>query len=129
MSNSMPQARKLAYKKIAYIAGPYSAETVWKTKTNIQAAERISAQLWVMGAAVICPHVNSGFFDGLVPYGAFLKGYLEVLSRCDFLVVLPAYEESHGTQKEIDKAKRLGKPVYYIPKDWHSIRKELGLVL
>lgn len=129
MNNLIPKARELAYKKVVYIAGPYSADTIWKTKTNIQAAEKLSAQLWMMGAAVICPHINSGFFDGIIPYRSFLKGYLEVLSRCDFLVVLSTYEDSSGTMKEIDKAKRLGKPVYYIPQDWNLIRKELGIVL
>lgn len=93
--------------KVAYLAGPYRAETPHKTECNIQEAAKHAVALWKEGFAVICPHKNSAQFDGEAPDNVWLAGYLEILKRCDF-VVLYGDTVSSGVQAEIDLARKLG---------------------
>jgi hypothetical protein len=38
---------------------------------------------------------------------------MEILSRCDFVIMTPDWEKSEGARKERDKAIALGIPVFY----------------
>ena len=97
---------------MAYIAGPYRAETAWGIDQNIQAARRVSASLWEHGIANFCPHANTAHFDGIAPDEVFLEGGLIMLRRCDAVVLVGKWWESAGTRAEIEEAKRLGIPVF-----------------
>ena len=97
--------------KIAYIAGPYRASTVYETTQNIQRAREVAAEFWRMGYAVICPHMNSALMDGVVPDGLFLAGDQEFISRMrrgDVFVLLPGWTDSIGTMAELAIAVVLG---------------------
>jgi hypothetical protein len=98
---------------VAYVAGPYRSETIYDIEQNIQRAKRLAAELWKRGYAVICPHANSGFMDGVCDDETFLEGELELLRRSDFVVVLNGWEGSGGTRKELELAKSLGIPIYF----------------
>jgi hypothetical protein len=74
-----------------------------------------------MGYAVLCPHANTAFMD----FGCdevFLDGDLEILRRCDLVVVAPGWESSEGTRAEIREAHNELKPVYYWPEDREQIQ-------
>lgn len=103
---------------IAYVGGPYRANSIHAIGCNIRAAEAVAVELWRMGWAVICPHLNSAFLDGAVPDEAFLAGDLEIMTRCDALVLIEGWRDSQGARAERDHAYRLGIPVYY----WHLHR-------
>lgn len=96
---------------MAYVAGPYRAPTVWGIKENIRRAEEAATRLWQMGYTVFCPHLNTAFFDGLCPDEVWLEGDLVVLRRCDFLVLLEGWKNSHGASNEVSEARRLDMPV------------------
>lgn len=97
--------------KIAYIAGPYRAPTVFGVTQNIQRAREVAAEFWRMGYAVLCPHMNSALMDGVVPDGIFLTGDHEFLRRMrpgDIFVLLPDWTKSEGTKAELALAISLG---------------------
>lgn len=104
--------------KLCYLAGPYrSPDGIIGIRRNIWRAEEVAVQLWQAGLAVISPHKNTALLDGAGPDDMWLKGDLEMIRRCDFIVVLPGWEKSHGTNTEIDFAHEHKIPVYYWDKD------------
>lgn len=97
--------------ELAYIAGPYRAKTRIGIIKNIMAARKVAQELWKAGYAVICPHSNSALFSS-VPEESFIDGDIEILKRCDAVVLVPEWEESTGTLSEIEVAIANGIPVY-----------------
>lgn len=102
--------------KVAYVAGPYRADTIYGVAQNIQKARDVALRLWKLGYAAICPHSNTAFFDGACDDSVWLSGDLEILRRCDFVVVLDGWEKSEGATKEVQIANIDGIPVY--PESW-----------
>lgn len=101
---------------LAYVAGPYrDRRGTYYVDQNIWAARQLAAGLWARGFAVICPHMNTAHFDGLADDQAFLDGTLEMLRRCDLVVITSTWHISAGTRAEIREALRLGIPVYHWP--------------
>ena len=98
--------------KIAYVIAPYRAKTLYQLHKNIQRAEECAAQLWRFGFAVICPHKNSAYFDGIMPDETFINGDLEILRRCDFVVCADDSVISDGMGKELDFAYQHNIQVY-----------------
>ncbi len=99
--------------KLAYTAGPYRSDTIHGTVNNIRAAERVAIKYWKSGYAVICPHKNSSLLDGACPDSVWLAGDLEMLSRCDTIIMIPGWEHSAGAKKELEAAVGWGKEVIY----------------
>jgi len=97
------------YNKLVYIAGPFRAETLFEIEKNVMRAREYAAAVWKAGAVGVCPHSNTGFsFQGLVPDDAWLKGDLEILRRCDAIVMMPGWRESSGSRAEHELSKKLG---------------------
>ncbi len=109
--------------KVIYVAGAYRADTPEATARNIRRAEAVARQLWRMGAAVICPHLNSFFFDGLVPDEWFLNGYLEMVRRSDMVVTVPNWVRSQGAKAEVWEAQKRRIPVLHWPWDRKTIKE------
>ena len=110
--------------KLVYVAGPYSdPRGFWYSKQNIQKAEEIAVELWQYGFAVICPHANTAFFDGAIPYDQFLAGDFEIIRRCDVLVLLPGWEKSKGALKELEHAKICNVKYFEWPRDKKKLEK------
>ena len=82
---------------------------------NIRRAEAVSLELWRMGAAPVCPHTSTRFFEGALPDETFLRGDLVLLERCDGVVLVKGWESSEGTVAEIRHANKIGKPVFKWP--------------
>lgn len=90
--------------KVVYIAGPFRGPTPWAVEQNIRRAEELAAEVWRCGAACICPHANSRFFTGVAPDEIFLEGDLEILRRCDAILMTPDWERSKGACAERQEA-------------------------
>ncbi len=98
--------------KVIYIAGPFRSKTEWGRQQNIREAERYALEVWVRGAAAICPHKNTEHFEGSAPDQLWIQGDLEILRRCDAVLFLPTWRMSQGAILERSYAEERGIPVF-----------------
>lgn len=98
---------------LIYIAGKYSGDI----DNNIADARKVAIDLWEMGHAVICPHLNSSHMeqDCQATWEDYLRGDLNIISRVDALVMLEYWQASKGATMEHEYAKSLNIPIYYVP--------------
>lgn len=114
--------------KRIYIAGPYSADNVISVLENIRKGIRASSEVLLAGFAPFCPWLD--FMYSLVlregeqisveTYYAYSLKWLEV---SDAVFVLPGWESSRGTRREIGAALALDIPVFYdleLLKQWRG---------
>jgi hypothetical protein len=97
--------------KVAYVAGPYRADTIYGVAQNIQKARDVALRLWKLGYAAICPHSNTAFFDGACPDSVWLEGDIEILKRCDLVVLVDGWETSAGACREVEVAAACAIPI------------------
>lgn len=103
--------------EVAYLAGKYRGKTVSEIEENIALARRGAKKLWRDGYAVICPHMNTAFMDGVVDDDRFLLGDIEIINRCDVVFMLPNWKESEGAKRERECAFGKMMPVYYLAEE------------
>ncbi len=108
--------------RTAYIAGPYRPRGIWKRVPvvkwliiawNIHRARKVALRWWRAGYAVIVPHGNTAFFDGRCPDSVWLSGDLEIMRRCDVVVMMPDWERSGGAVAEHVVAVEYGLEIVY----------------
>lgn len=106
--------------KVWYVAGPIRAFNkdghlnVFKVNMNCETASRVAMKYWVDGVScAICPHMNTRNFDGHKSDNTWLEGDIEILRRCDGIVMVQGWENSAGSRAELDFAKGLGLEVIY----------------
>lgn len=100
--------------KLVYVAGPYRAKTVWGVEQNILAAQQVTAQILAIdGLHPVCPHLNTRQMEGITSDEQVLEGTLEMLRRCDAVIIDGRWESSAGTRGEVAEALRLGLPILY----------------
>ncbi len=99
--------------KVVYIAGPFRAATPWLIEQNVRRAEEVSLAVWRLGAAALCPHMNTRHFQDCAPDATWIEGTLELLRRCDAVLVQGDWKASTGTRGEVAEAERLGLPVFH----------------
>lgn len=96
-----------------YVAGPYSADTEYGVKLNIAKAEAAAIKIWQTGsAAAICPHLNTAHWGGILTHQEFIEGDLEIINRCDAVLMLDGWMSSRGATQEYTHAKVGGKLVF-----------------
>lgn len=108
--------------KIVFIAGPYfSGGDPKKIRRNIFNAERVMiaiANEFAESRAVgfFCPHSHTRNFEikAKAPESYYQALDLTLLSSpaIDGLLLLPGWQDSSGTQRELECARNLGKPVF-----------------
>lgn len=98
--------------KVVYIIGPYRASNNFLIAENVRKAERVALKVWEMGAAALCPHLNTANFQFAAPDEVWLEGDKELLKRCDACVLADGWEKSAGSRAEIKYAESLGIPVF-----------------
>jgi hypothetical protein len=99
--------------RVIYVAGPYRGPNSWEIEENIRRAERAALEVWRAGAACICPHTNTRFFQGAAPDSVWLEGDLELLRRCDGILMVSGWTSSSGAKAEKALAESLYLPVFY----------------
>ena len=101
---------------VAFISGPYRADTVNGIHDNIEAARKVANKYRHMGYAVICPHMNSAYCDNGDDQ-MFLDECLAIISRLllgtDCMVMMNNWEKSEGAIKEQAKAVWRGVEIKY----------------
>ncbi len=101
--------------KVAYVSGPYRGKHCWDRLLNIWRARQAAIELWRQDYAVICPHMNTAWFDS---HGCdWLKGDIEFIKRLDpehdFLYMLKRWRTSPGAIAEWLVAKELNIKIVY----------------
>jgi hypothetical protein len=98
---------------LIYVAGKYTGDV----DANIAAARKVAIALWEKGHAVICPHLNSAHMeqDCKATWQDYLDGDLNMIARCDALVMVENWGNSPGAVMEHKYAESLGVPIYYAP--------------
>ena len=99
--------------KLIFVSGPFRADSSWGIECNIRKAEELALEVWKLGVAALCPHCNTRFFQGAAPDQVWIDGDLEMLSRCDGMIVVDEYGNSSGTLGEIKFCKDYDIPVFY----------------
>uniref|UniRef100_A0A6M3LE61 DUF4406 domain-containing protein n=1 Tax=viral metagenome TaxID=1070528 RepID=A0A6M3LE61_9ZZZZ len=119
-----------ATKTVVYVAGPFRAvphENQWLQWQNIMRAAALAHDVWMAGGVAICPHLNTAFFEGSMESRVWLDGDLEILRRCDAILMTEDWEESRGACAERDFALAHRIPVFYTVnalRDWLRGREE-----
>jgi hypothetical protein len=98
--------------KIVYIAGKFRGPTGWVVAENIRAAERVGIEVARLGFMPLIPHANTAHFDGEMNDDFWLQGTLELLRRCDLIVMVPGWENSTGARGELALAGELKMPIF-----------------
>lgn len=97
---------------VIYIAGPYRGASESEVFANILRARDCAAEVWKAGHIAICPHLNTMLMGGMLPDERWLEGDLEILKRCDGMMLVPGWESSSGSRRETGKAISFGIPIY-----------------
>lgn len=85
---------------VIYISGPFRAPDDYRKKLNRDAAEALAFLVWQVGAVALCPHMNTANFDQALPDAVWLAGDIELLRRCDAMVLTPNWALSEGATAE-----------------------------
>lgn len=98
---------------LIYIAGPLGAPTPLGVRRNIEAARDLGLKVAGFGAYPVIPHTNTGEFYGLLSEtDLWVPGAMELLRRCDALVMLNTWMKSKGTKAEVVQAQQARMPIH-----------------
>ena len=107
---------------LVYLAGPLTP----KLKKNLNPAidyllnirDMIEAakNLILKGYSVYCPALDFLYFlilkdDEMIDEKTIKDNSLKILRRCDFLVLLPGWEDSQGVKEEVEEAIKYRIPI------------------
>lgn len=100
--------------KLIYVAGKFSDKTRADVEANILAAELVGVEVARAGFWPVIPHANTAHpeFESVQPYQFWIAATLELLRRCDAIVMVPGWQDSSGARGELSEALRLGKPAF-----------------
>ena len=119
-------------KPIVYVAGLYRGKSrwrlvrAWEIFRNIVRARECALRWWTKGHAVICPHSNTAFMDGLADDSVWLTGDLELMRGCGIIVMLDGWDRSLGAIGEHQFAleevvAKQSAIIVYDPEQKHSV--------
>lgn len=107
-------------RKRVYVAGAISAPSAGKFLNNIRKGIQLSKDVFLAGFAPFCPfidfHYNLVMTDSevkMIKTEDYYDYSIAWLEATDVVLVVPGWEESVGTKKELARAKELNIPVYY----------------
>ena len=108
---------------LIYIAGPYRAPTAWGRERNIHEARRFGVMVARAGGYPVIPHSNTAHFDGEAPDELWLAGTLELMRRCDAVLLMPRWNDSSGARIERAEAARLHIPIFHVNSDGAGLER------
>jgi nucleoside 2-deoxyribosyltransferase len=105
--------------KLIYIAGPYGDKGGYLAiDANIAKAREAAAWCAERGIGYFCPHLNSAHFEAItpdVPVSYWYELDIELLRKCDAILMLDGWRQSTGSKAEKAEACRLDMPVFLWP--------------
>lgn len=97
---------------LIYIAGPLRSDTPISVRRNVEAARDLGLRVAEAGAYPVIPHTMTADFDKLLTYQFWLDGTLQLLARCDAIILTHTWEKSTGARAEHDWAQQHSMPSY-----------------
>ena len=114
--------------KRVYVAGAFSADNVLQVLKNIGRGELACAKVFQAGFSPFCPWHDKSYQMSLpeveFPTGMFYAHSMAWLDVSEAVLVLPGWENSKGTIREIEQAHKLNIPVFYTLEDLEAWDKE-----
>lgn len=107
--------------RLVYLAGPYSA--IIERTMNLRLAFEAGAAVCDLGVPDLFPVSPTRSTAHLDAHGTpeyFYAGTLELMRRCDAVMVFGDWRQSKGAVAEVEEAQRLGIPVFL---DANSLRR------
>ena len=99
--------------KLVYVAGRYSASSDRTVAENVEAARAVARVVATYPLLFpVVPHQLNAGLEDVGDYEWWLAGTLELMRRCDAVVMVPGWEGSRGACAEREEAHRLGLPVF-----------------
>lgn len=108
--------------KLVYVAGPFRAassyvpghQDMFAVQENIMAAMKLGLEVArTPGLFPVIPHANTMFFTAAAPDQVWLDGDLEMLARCDAILMTPDWQRSSGARAEHVFAADRNIPIFY----------------
>lgn len=102
-----------------YIAGPYTDRDPDRTAQNIELADELARHVAARGHRPFCPHkMFAGWeCDSRFNYEDFIELTREWLLLCNALLLVPGWERSLGTHRELAVAQFHHLPIYTRPEE------------
>lgn len=99
---------------LVYVSGPITAPEQVDRWDNIMRARLVSIYLWELGFTVICPHLNTMFFDGAdgMEHQDWLEGDFRIIEGCDAVFLIYNWNTSKGATMEKAFAEEENIPVF-----------------
>ena len=101
---------------IYYVCSPYRGKTPEQVQVHFNYAVNLTREMLLYGHCPITPHlyITACLNDNEPDERKIgLEAALELLEKCDAVIVGQRYGISEGMAAEIEKAKQLNKPVFY----------------
>lgn len=113
--------------KRIYIAGAYSASNVITVLDNMREGMRLATKVFLLGHAPFCPWLDFHFQLMLregenLTVEDYYKYSIAWLKVSDAMLLVPGWQRSKGTEREMEIAAREGIPIYYTFEAFESVR-------
>lgn len=117
--------------RVVYVAGKFTSENAWLIHRNVHRAEALAMAVAEAGAMPLTPHLNTKNFHGTMSEEFWYAGTLELLRRCDAMILVPGWEDSKGVKAEVEEARKRGMPIFERVEElkaWLALNSELGRI-
>lgn len=94
--------------KLVFVAGKFAGANAWEVACNVHEAEAAALRVAQLGGMPIVPHSLGQHMFGALPEEFWRAGCLQLLSRCDGILLLPRWLVSAGAIAEANYAKQHG---------------------
>jgi hypothetical protein len=104
--------------KIIYVAGKLTGKDNFEISRNVRAAEDVAMEVVKLGAMPLIPHANTGLnFFGTATEEFWYEGTVELMLRCDAVILVPGWTRSKGVALVMNAAQAKLMPIFATPEE------------